>query len=56
LAYLLSRYYFCSALVEVISERSILYNPVVIDACCGLFREKGFKLEEQAMLWPFGLY
>ncbi len=34
------------ALEEITSNRGILYDPDVVDACCRLFREKGFTLDE----------
>jgi PAS domain S-box-containing protein/putative nucleotidyltransferase with HDIG domain len=34
------------ALEEITSHRGTLYDPAVVDACCRLFREKGFKLDE----------
>ncbi len=34
------------ALEEITANRGKLYDPAVVDACCRLFREKGFKLEE----------
>jgi hypothetical protein len=30
---------------EVTQKSGILYDPVVVDACLKLFREKGFELE-----------
>jgi PAS domain S-box-containing protein/putative nucleotidyltransferase with HDIG domain len=33
-----------AALEEIIQNRGILYDPVVVDACLRLFREKGYKL------------
>ncbi len=33
------------ALDEISKNRSILYDPEVVDACLRLFKEKGFKLE-----------
>jgi HD-GYP domain-containing protein (c-di-GMP phosphodiesterase class II) len=34
------------ALSEVEQGRGILYDPVVVDACLKLFREKGYQLPE----------
>jgi len=34
-----------TALDEILSNRGILYDPDVVDACLLLFREKGFKLK-----------
>jgi len=33
------------ALEEISQKRGILYDPKVVDACCKLFYEKGFKLD-----------
>jgi len=33
------------ALEEITKNRSILYDPKVVDACLSLFKEKGFKFE-----------
>jgi len=33
------------ALEEISQNRGILYDPEVVDACLGLFKEKGFKFE-----------
>jgi PAS domain S-box-containing protein/putative nucleotidyltransferase with HDIG domain len=35
-----------AALDEIIKNRGILYDPVVVDACLRLFRVKGYKLAE----------
>ena len=34
-----------AALEEISQNRGILYDPEVVDACLGLFKEKGFKFE-----------
>lgn len=34
-----------TALAEITDRRAVLYDPDVVDACLGLFREKGFSLE-----------
>jgi len=39
------------ALAELTENREILYDPDVVDACLGLFREKGFKLEDRTDSW-----
>ncbi|KAF0119768.1 MAG: sensory box protein, partial [bacterium] len=33
------------ALEEILQNRGILYDPIVVDVCVKLFTEKGFKLE-----------
>jgi PAS domain S-box-containing protein len=35
-----------AALVEIESNRGILYDPVIVDACLKLFREKGYRFPE----------
>lgn len=35
-----------AALNELISKRGVLYDPVVVDACIRLFRERGFKFPD----------
>ena len=39
------------ALAELTENRGILYDPDIVDACLGLFREKGFKLEDRTDSW-----
>lgn len=34
------------ALEEITRNRGILYDPASVDACCRLFQEKGFQLED----------
>jgi len=34
-----------AALKEISQNKGILYDPVVVDACLRLFKEKGFKFE-----------
>jgi len=33
-----------AALEEIERNRGVLYDPVVVDACCKLFRELGYTL------------
>lgn len=33
------------ALEKIEKNKSVLYDPEVVDACLRLFREKGFKLD-----------
>jgi PAS domain S-box-containing protein/putative nucleotidyltransferase with HDIG domain len=35
-----------AALEEIIKNRGVLYDPVVVDACLRLFQERGYKLAE----------
>lgn len=35
-----------AALAEIETNREILYDPVVVDACLRLFRQKGYRLPE----------
>ena len=39
------------ALSELTENRGISYDPDAVDACLGLFREKGFKLEDRTDSW-----
>jgi len=34
-----------AALEEITKNRGKLYDPIVVDACVKLFREKGFKFD-----------
>jgi HD-GYP domain-containing protein (c-di-GMP phosphodiesterase class II) len=33
------------ALEDMLANKGVLYDPVVVDTCVKLFREKGFKFE-----------
>jgi len=35
-----------AALAEIEANRGVLYDPLVVDACLKLFREKGYRLPE----------
>jgi PAS domain S-box-containing protein len=34
-----------AALAEITKQRGVLYDPEVVDACCKLFNEQGYKLD-----------
>ncbi|MGD0280456.1 MAG: HD domain-containing phosphohydrolase, partial [Smithella sp.] len=42
-----------AALEEIQNNRGIFYDETVVDACLKLFREKGFKLEEEVLSFKF---